>query len=399
LAKLRKFKNIHYTLGQHKLEDFRNRDFILKAAGVPLDSPYIAEARKNGIPIEMDASLFAKLAPEGITFIGITGTRGKTTTTFLIYEILKRAYGAERVYIGGNVKDTATLPLLYKVKKGDYVVLELDSWQLQGFAEAKTSPHIAVFTTFYDDHLNYYKGDREQYFSDKAAIFANQKTGDYLIAGKQVAEIIKNKKMATPEKFIVTKANDVPKGLKPKILGRHNLENIACALKVAEILKVDQSIAKKVINKFEAIPGRLQFIKNVNGVDVYNDTNATTPDATIAALRALGKNKNIILIMGGTDKVMGRHNTLVDEIPKYCKVVVLLQEKGSEKIKLKLEARAKDILQIKEVDGLQSCVMEAIKLAQKGDIILFSPAFASFGKWFKNEYDRGEQFLKIVESL
>src|SRR3989338_9057534 len=139
LAKLKKFKNIKYTLGEHKLEDFRNRDFIVKAAGVALDSPYILEAQKNGIPVEMDASLFAKLMPKGVTLVGITGTRGKSTTTALIYDILSsaaplqrgstessRGRGAvRRIFKAGNLVPEATLPLLKKVKSGDIVVLEL----------------------------------------------------------------------------------------------------------------------------------------------------------------------------------------------------------------------------------------------------------------------------------
>ncbi|MCR4311140.1 MAG: Mur ligase family protein, partial [Candidatus Taylorbacteria bacterium] len=179
LEKLKPYKNIQFTLGEHKLSDFKDRDFILKAAGVPLDSPYIAEARRNGIPIEMDASLFAKLMPEGVTIIGVTGTRGKSTTTALIYEILSSAtrytlHATRSVYKGGNLVPEATLPLLEKVKSGDTVVLELDSWQLQGFGETQMSPHIAVFTNLSADHLTYYKGDMNAYFADKVNIFAFQ---------------------------------------------------------------------------------------------------------------------------------------------------------------------------------------------------------------------------------
>ncbi|HEY4510675.1 MAG TPA: Mur ligase family protein, partial [Candidatus Paceibacterota bacterium] len=163
LKRLRKYKNIKYTLGGHKLKNFRNRDMILKAAGVPLDSPYIAEAGKNKIPVEMDASLFSRFTPA--TIIGVTGTRGKSTVTHVLYEMLIKS--GRRAFLGGNVKGMATLPLLKKVKPGDIIIMELDSWQLQGFGEAKLSPHIAIFTNFLPDHLNYYKGDMNKYFSDK----------------------------------------------------------------------------------------------------------------------------------------------------------------------------------------------------------------------------------------
>ena len=173
LDKLKKFKNIKYVLGEHKLDDFKNRDLIIRAANVPLDSVYIKEAQKNNIPIEMDASLFARLSLA--TIIGITGTRGKSTVTKIIYNSLKKHSLKNRnVFLGGNIKGIATLPLLKKAKKGDFVILELDSWQLQGFGDLEISPHISVFTNFMSDHLNYYKGDMQHYFDDKANIFKYQ---------------------------------------------------------------------------------------------------------------------------------------------------------------------------------------------------------------------------------
>ena len=380
-------KNIRYTLGRHKMDDFRNRDFILKAAGVPLDSPYIAEARRNKIPIEMDASLFAKLAPNGVTIVGVTGTRGKSTTTALIYEILKAS--GKKVYKGGNLVPEATLPLLKKVKAGDIIVLELDSWQLQGFHEAKISPQIAMFTTFLNDHLTYYKGDKEKYFDDKAAIFKYQKKGDVLVVGEQALQHTRKARVPGHSRFSVARAADISKNWKIKLLGEHNRENIACAVAAARALGVSDLIIKKAVENFGGLPNRLEYLRTVRGVKIYNDNNATTPDATIAALRALGK--NIILIMGGTDKGLDM-SKLVAEIPNHCKAIILLKESGTEKLK-------KELADFTEKETLKECVEEAMKISKKGDIVLFSPAFASFGKWFKNEYDRGEQFEKLVKGL
>lgn len=406
LKPLAKYKNIKYVLGKHRLEDFSARgrrgtpDFILKAASVPLDSPFIAEARKNNTPVEMDASLFAKLAPAGVKIIGITGTRGKTTTTMLIYGILKRAFGVRRVHLGGNIKDTATLPLLKKVKAGDYVVLELDSWQLQGFHDSKISPQVAVFTTFFDDHLNYYKGDRGAYFSDKASIFRNQKAGDTLVVGEQAAARVRSAQPPVPP--VIARAAYIPSDWKLKILGEHNRLNAACAAAAARAVGVSDAVIKKAAENFKAVPGRLQYLRTIKGIKIYNDNNATTPDATVVALKALRSwqpgARKIILICGGTDKVLGRHEILADEMSKSCKSAILLKETGTEKLK-ELIKNYKLKIKIKEKETLKECVEEAMKIGEKGDIILFSPAFASFGKWFKNEYDRGEQFVKIVESL
>ncbi|HEY4495809.1 MAG TPA: Mur ligase family protein [Candidatus Paceibacterota bacterium] len=414
--KLKKYRGIKFVLGEHRLEDFRNRDFILKAAGVPLDSPYIAEGKKNKIPIEMDASLFFKLMPKGVTFIGVTGTRGKTTTVYLIYEILKRFLEVRpqtkrgltslrpKVFLAGNIKDTATLPLLEKVRLGDFVVLELDSWQLQGFGDAKISPHIAVFTTFLDDHLIYYKGDRKQYFTDKANIFKYQKKGGVLVMGDDVVKVAHHLGAELPSGARIAKAIDLPKNWKLKILGEHNRANVACALATARALKIPDEISRKVFKNFGGVPGRLEFLREIRGVKIYNDTCATTPDATVAALQALSskcqvpsskqipnykfqKEKKIVLILGGSDKGLDMTN-LVAQIPKYCKSILLLPGSGSEKLKV-------ESLKVK---NLKEAVKKAVAVAKKGDIILFSPAFASFGL-FKNEYDRGEQFVKLVKEL
>lgn len=195
LKQLEKFRGIKFILGEHRLEDFKDRDMIIKAAGVPLDSIYINEAKKNDIPIEMDVSLFAKLAPS-VKIVGVTGTRGKSMTTTLIYEILKanEKFLKRKVFLGGNLRGVATLPLIKKVKEGDILVCELDSWQLQGFGDAKISPNISVFTSFMPDHMNYYKNSMEEYFEDKANIFKYQKSDDILIIRPGMKRYISKKR-------------------------------------------------------------------------------------------------------------------------------------------------------------------------------------------------------------
>ncbi len=404
----------NFVLGGHRMEDFQNRDFILKSAGVPIHSVYIAEAQKNNIPIKMDASWFSELA-SGVKLVGVTGTRGKSTVTHLIYQILKLAFPHislgqknSEVFLGGNVRGLATLPLLKKVKPGDVVVLELDSWQLQGFGDSKISPQVSVFTNLMSDHLNYYmkgsqseKDAEERYFTDKAQIYLHQKADDYLICGQKIAGRIGKIKSHK----IIARQEIVPKTWKIKIPGEHNLENIACAVRACEALGIPLNIIKKGVESYMGIPGRLELIREYKGVKIYNDTNATTPDATLVALRALGptshqnasrdKIKKIILICGGSDKSLDM-SELVKEIPKYTKEIFLLSGTGSEK----LIANSSQLKAFKynKCDNLKYAVGEAIKKAKKGDIILFSPAFASFGM-FKNEYDRGDKFNKLIKAL
>ena len=389
LKELQDYKKIKFVFGKHRLEDFKNKDIIIKSAGVPLDSIYIKEARKNKIPIEMDVSLFAKLAPK-VTIIGITGTRGKSMTTQLIYEILKKneRFLNKKVFIGGNVRGVATLPLLEKIKVGDIVVCELDSWQLQGFGDSKISPHISVFTSFMPDHMNYYKNSMKKYFNDKANIFKYQTKNDILIIRQGVSKLIpKNIK----SKLIITNAKDVNK-YQFNIPGIHNRENLACAVEVAKQFKIPDINIAKVIKNFKGLDGRLQYLRTIKGVKIYNDNNATTPEATIAGIEALtgGNMKDIVLICGGNDKKLSLKN-FVQVLDKNCKTIITIPGSGTNELK-------KFIKDMIEKKNLKEATITAVKLAEKGDVIIFSPAFSSFSQ-YNNEYERGDEFIKIIGKL
>lgn len=389
---LSKFKNIKFVLGEHRLEDFKGRDMIMKNPGIPLDSIYIKEAKNNNIPIEMDVSLFAKCTPE-VIIIGVTGTRGKSMTTTLIHEILKanEKFLKRNVYIGGNIRGVATLPLLKKVKKGDILVCELDSWQLQGFGEAKISPHIAVFTTFMPDHMNYYNNSMEKYFKDKANIFKYQNEKDILIIRPDMKKFIS--KNSTKGKLIIVDKKNVD-SWKFNVKGDHHRNNMACAVKVAEVLGIPEPKIKKVISKFKDLEGRLQFLRTYKGIKIYNDNNATTPEATIAGIEALkGKNKNIILICGGADKGLPLDN-FVKMVNTHCKAVIMIPGNGTERLITNYQL----LISNEKGKDLKNIVKKTLAQAKKGDTVLFSPAFASFGM-FNNEYERNDLFIKIIKGL
>lgn len=388
VAQLESFPNITFVLGEHRLEDFNNRDLIVKAAGVPLDSLYIAEAEKNNIPVRMSADLFTEIA--NIPTIGVTGTRGKSTVTHMVHAILRKA--GKQVLLGGNVRGISTLALLEEVTPEHIAVLELDSWQLQGFGEARLSPHVALFTTLYSDHQNYYKKHPEQYLADKANIFLYQKPSDTLVLGKQCAPTIIEKYAEHIESTtLVVDELKLPDTWRLKIPGMHNRYNAALALAAVRVLGIPDETSRTALESFAGVPGRLELIREVKEVTIYNDTTATTPEATLAALRALDMGtKNIVLIMGGADKDLDM-NTLLYEIPNYTKRVILLAGTGTNRVLEFLPGAS-------VFDDLAKAVAEAFSSAVPGDIILFSPAFASFGM-FKNEYDRGDQFVKLVQGL
>lgn len=389
LEALRECKNITYVLGGHRLEDFRDCDYVLKAAGVPKSSVYIKEAEAAGIPIKMSASWFAEIAQ--IPLIGVTGTRGKSTTTHMLHHILE-AQG-KNVLLGGNVRGVSTLALLPSVETDSIALMELDSWQLQGFRDAGMSPHISIFTTFFPDHLNYYHNDLNAYLEDKAAIFLNQNEGDTLILGDQCASrVLDTYKERMRATTIVAGTSSLDGDVTLTVLGEHNRYNAALAIEAAAVLGISKKDASAALIDFDGVPGRLERVGAVDGVDYYNDTTATTPDATLAALSALSSayRNQVILIMGGADKGLDM-DALLSALPAHTKRVELLSGSGSERIK-------GAIPDVDVFDNLAAAVGNARRHAQPGDAIVLSPAFASFGM-FSNEYDRGDQFNEIVRTL
>lgn len=386
---LKDIRGITYVLGEHRPLDFRGRDLILKAAGVPLDSAYIEEARKENTPVRMSADLFAEYA--GIPIVGITGTRGKSTTTHMLADIAKAA--GMKVILGGNVRGVSTLALLDEVQGDETAILELDSWQLQGFGQAHLSPSVAVFTTFFQDHLNYYKDDLAAYLTDKANIFFYQVPGDTLVLGSQCSPVIIEKfGEAIEADIVIADDTKLPGDWALRVPGTHNRYNAACALAAARALDIPDEVSREALESFTGLPGRLELIREMNGVKIYNDTNSTTPEATLAALSALDpeEKKNIVLIMGGNDKKLDMNRLLV-EIPKHAKRVILLTGSGTDKVLEFLPGAS-------VFDSLDAAVEEAVAAASDGDSVLFSPAFTSFGM-FKNEFDRGDRFDALVRAL
>ena len=408
IKKLTPHKNIRFVFGRHNESDFKNADIIIKNPDVPKSSPYLAVARTHGIPVHNDWSVFLSLHDNPL--VGVTGTRGKSTTTTLIHEMLRNTYS---VKLCGNI-GVSPLAIAGKTRPEDVLVAELSSWNLQQFDVVKKSPHIAVVTNLLPDHLNKYKNIRE-YYRDKENIFRYQTNRDALVANRDNKEVVKRVKKAKAHilwfshkpfkgdgayvkngKIMFSfdgRTEQVCSVKEIRIPGAHNLENVLAAVCVAAIAGISPKEIKRTITRFRGIPNRLELVRETKGVQYYNDTTATSPDAVIAALRALDS-KKVVLLAGGTDKKLD-YSLFAKEIRKYKPRLILFAGTATDKIRKELKKYPRIL---GEVRSMKEAMRLAKAHAKKGDIVLLSPGAASFGI-FKNEFDRGAQFYRQVKTM
>ncbi len=425
LGKLK--SKITLVLGRHRESDFRNNEMIVVNPGVPKESKFLKIAKKNNAAIENEASLFFRFCPpqrdeispsaDKNPIIAVTGTRGKTTTANWIYHFLKKKY--PKAVLTGNSSDNPMLNILDKLDGKSPVVVELSSWQLELLPKSGKAPHIAVITNLYRDHMNRHKNMRN-YALAKANIFSDQNKNNYLILNKNnswTKFFLKLKPQAKiiyfPNKGIVNSELRI-KNFESKY-GKHNLENLSIAILVARKIGVSDSQIKGTIKNLPQVKYREEIIYQKKGLTVVNDSTATSPDATIAALRRFGKHGKIILISGGTDKEL-EFNEWARMVKKYVKpenlyllngnatkkmIMALLhfayfkKEKPQlfEDLKIILMRIKNKELRIKNIKKNKRSIIHNSKF-----IILFSPSSASFEK-FKNEFDRGEKFNLYLKSV
>jgi len=390
---LSEFPNVQFKFGPYDFTDFKEADFVLVGAGTPIEEPVLAQCRENGIALKQSAALFAELTD--VPIIGVTGTRGKSTVTHMIHHVLQTVTDGE-VLLGGNVRNVSNLQLLNDVQEDSLAVMELDSWQLQGWGWAKKSPLIAVFTNFMEDHLNYYqkegmtKEDAMQlYFADKANIFRFQDESGVFVTVPEVFERAKSLEgVSLGQEVVLADDSVLPEDMLLSMPGEHNRLNAGLAYSALKAVSLSPEEIFHGLATFPGVPGRLEYLGERQDVKIYNDNNSTTPQATIQGLRAVGnsEDKNVILIAGGSYKSLDPM-PMIEEIQKYCKQVVLLPGAGTDMIKDEVEATV--------ATDMAEAVTTAMENGLPGDVLLFSPGFASFGL-FKNEYERNDAFVECV---
>jgi len=390
---------------------------VIQNPGVPYTSKYLQIARQNGVPIETDLSLFLRICPSK-KFIAVGGTKGKSTVTNLIYHIFCRA-GKDIVH-AGNI-GISVFEVLPKIKEETLVLLEISSWQLEGIQYLRFRPQVAVLTNILPDHLDRYDSF-EEYARSKGLICKHLETNDCLVTSldnpitKKIAQqtaanilwfstkkkvsqgsFLENDKLlyqTTDKKVEFADISDIP------IPGNHNISNILAAANVGFILGLSVSDISGGIKNFPGVPNRLEKIRTLKGINFYNDTCATTPEAAAAAIQSF-PDRHLILILGGKDKNLN-YNCLCRTIINCDNIdhLIVLRHPAYDASEIILKQLEENNFQqkIHICHSMTEAVNKAYSLAKPGTNILLSPAATSFGM-FINEFDRGNSFRQAVSQL
>jgi UDP-N-acetylmuramoylalanine--D-glutamate ligase len=385
-----KLRKVKWHLGENYLKALKDYDVIIKSPGIPIHLPEIEGAFREG-KITSQTEIFFENYKGKI--VGITGTKGKSTTASLIYKVLKE--GGLKVRLAGNI-GKPVLNYLISSKEDEILVYELSSHQLYNL---KISPHIAVFLNIYPEHLDYYK-DFNEYLMAKANITLWQKEDDFLVYNfkdKNVREIVEKSRA---KKIPIKDYSNVLKSIgikKIPFYGDFYGLNIACAIEVGKIFGVNRKKIKRAIERFKPLKHRLEYIGRFKGIKFFNDSLSTIPQTTIAALNSLGE-KVQTLILGGYDRGLDFKELAREILRRKIKHLILFPETGDRIWREILNQTKDDSILPKAilVQNMRDAVKTAFEITQKGKICLLSPASPSFGL-FKDYKERGNLFKKYVK--
>ncbi|MCD2321743.1 UDP-N-acetylmuramoyl-L-alanine--D-glutamate ligase [Borreliella burgdorferi] len=397
---LRDFEDqIRYVLGKHDVNDFKNADIVVKNPGVKPNNKYLKFAKR----IETDISLFLMFNKNPI--VAVTGTKGKSTLVSLLYQALKEKYPG--VKLGGNI-GVSPLSFFDQLDGKSPLILELSSWQLQSLENF--NPIISIITNVYNDHQNYYL-NFDDYIIDKSKIFVNQTSGIVIIQDQAYCKYFSKFKSKVrvilfsefnPCDFDqdIFYCNEGKVYFNDSLIGSFSNSRAVFIIPkvitffVSYYLNIDLNRTGQILSNFKGIEHRLEFVKSVQNVMFYNDTASTIPESTVLSVKSLKtKDNRINLIVGGTDKELDFLS--FSKIADIVRTWILIR--GSATVKI-IKILEKSSIQYFLFDSLRDAVNYAFKVSSPGDIVLFSPASASF-ELFNNEFDRGLQFKNLVNNL
>ncbi len=399
-------EGIRVLAGSHPVDLLEEHfDFVVKNPGIPYHNCMVEAAIKKGIPVYTEVEIAYQLL-EGL-IIGITGSNGKTTTTTLASLMLKESFPERQVYAAGNIGIPLS-QLAEQSTKEDIYVSELSSFQLMGIDQFK--PKIACIVNIFSAHLDYH-GTREEYIKAKLQLTKNQTEDDYLVYNADYPELITlieghTKATLVPFSrknvlefgssvkgdFICFNGEKVIPVSTIQVPGTQNVENVLAAVAIAKLAGATNEGIQKAVQNFHGVKHRTQFVKEVNKRRFYNDSKATNIIATQTALRSF-TNQSVVLIAGGLDRGNG-FDELVPDLTAVSGIVLY----GETKEKLQEAANAAGIPVIEVVNTLEEATKKAYEISKEDDIILLSPACASWDQ-FKNFEIRGDEFIRVVENL
>ena len=377
-------------------------DYLIKNPGVPIDHKYVLKARKLGIEVINEVEMAYRLLPENVKIVGITGTNGKTTTTTLTYEILHKAFG-DKVFLAGNI-GYPLCSILDKVKENNIIVMEVSCQQLENLSTFR--PNVGLITNLSPAHIDFLKS-YENYKYVKSKLFKNQDSSDVAIANMENNDVLEITKNIKSQVKYFSSAKEI-NGCYLKdgaiyyygdkvidtdsifIAGKHNLENCMGAIMIAKEFKVSNDIICDVISNFKGVEHRLEFVAKVNGRSFYNDTEATNIKCTQIALSSF--DKPIIVILGGLER--GQDFFELAPFMEHVKAIVGIGQCRERVLEFGKSVNIPTYIYEKLSDGFDKCY----EISENGDIILLSPAYASWDQYKECEV-RGAEFKSKVEEL
>lgn len=403
---------IQWALGGHPLELLDSTDVLCLSGGIPLTLPLVAGAVSRGIPLSNDSQIFMEVVP--CRTVGITGSAGKTTTTTLVGNMAKLARG-DKAYVGGNIGD----PLINYVdnmQADDTAVLELSSFQLE---QMTISPNVAAVLNITPNHLDRH-GTMEAYAAAKARILEFQSKSDAAVLGRDDKGAW-NLRDNVQGKLFTFSMSDLEEGLdgayqhdgllnlrdgnaylplllreKIQLRGDHNVQNVLAAFAIGHAAGFPLDAMLEAVEEFRGVPHRLELVREWNGVCWYNDSIATAPERSMAAIHAF--KEPIVLLLGGRDKDLPWEELiqLADERVDH----VILFGEAAEKIQKTVDSLglAKMRFTLSRANGLHEAVLQAAEVAESGDVVLLAPGGTSFDE-FKDFEERGERFTSWVQGL
>jgi UDP-N-acetylmuramoylalanine--D-glutamate ligase len=391
-------ENVNFNFEQNEIENIEDYDLLLISPSVPENHPTILKARKKGITIHNDVSYFLSAWKKtGKKSVGVTGSNGKSTVVSLIHGALQ-SVGVKSILVG-NIGESP-LDYLLDYENGDLEIdtpiLELSSYQLESFGENEFTD-ISVITNISPNHLDHHNNSMNEYVGAKLKIIGS--TSEIITVTDDPG--IQKYVLPNIKKYIGISLENIDENLEQftdessrNLKGEHNLYNIAVVLEVLKKLNINLSDTFGFIKNYSGLEHRIEFVREIDGIQYINDSKSTSPDATKVALEAFGDNKNIILIAGGSDKKVS-FGVLGDYINKYVKLLLILDHDINDKlIKLASNFDIENYI----VSDLQEGIDLTKKHSKNGDIVLLSPGAASLGR-FKNFEDRGKIFKEIVNNL